>query len=273
MGLLRTRSIPHLAAMALLAAMSTLVYAQQKDTAAGEHLFSSNCAACHGSDGRGGERAPNIATRRSVISLSDIDLEGIVTKGLSGVGMPAFGYLGSEKISDVVAYLRVLQGRGTAVKVTGDVKAGHELFYGKAGCSKCHMMQGEGGFIASDLTTYGDNLSAVAVRRAIVTPDQNLDSTSKIVEVYDRNGQHISGFVRAEDNFSLTVQTEDGRYHFFSKAKLATVLHTSHSSMPRNYESILNNKEIEDLVSYLITTASVPHPTEPSKKRGKGDGN
>src|SRR5882757_6864944 len=67
--------------------------AQQKDTSEGARLFSSNCASCHGSDGRGGERAPNIATLRSVISLTDLDLEAIVKNGLPGVGMPPFGYL------------------------------------------------------------------------------------------------------------------------------------------------------------------------------------
>src|SRR5882762_452029 len=176
--------------------------AQQKDTSEGAHLFSSNCASCHGSDGRGGERAPNIATLRSVISLTDLDLEAIVKNGLPGVGMPPFGYLGDQKVSDTVAYLRVLQGKNIIAKITGNSKAGHALFYGKAECSKCHMVHGEGGFIAADLSTFGDSLSDVDIRRAIVSPDQNLEPTSKIVEVREFNGRLISGLLRGEDNFT-----------------------------------------------------------------------
>jgi len=246
--------------------------AQQKDTSEGARLFSSNCASCHGSDGRGGERAPNIATLRSVISLTDLDLEAIVKNGLPGVGMPPFGYLGDQKVSDTIAYLRVLQGKNAIAKIMGDPKAGHTLFYGKAECSKCHMVRGEGGFIGADLSTFGDSLSDVDIRRAIVSPDQNLEPTSRIVEVREFNGLLVSGRLREEDNFAISIQTKDGRFHMYSKATLASIRHTSHSSMPKDYESKLSSKEIEDIVSFLITTASTPHLPERSIKQGGGDG-
>ncbi|MCU1226912.1 MAG: cytochrome c class [Edaphobacter sp.] len=247
--------------------LSASLCAQQKDTASGERLFSSNCAACHGADGRGGERAPNIVTLRNVVSLTDADLEAIVKKGLPGVGMPPFGYLGDQKVSDVVAYLRVLQGKGTVAKVTGNSQAGRALFYGKAECSRCHMMHGEGGFIATDLSAYGNNISAADIRRAIVDPDQHLEPTSTVVEIQTLNGQHISGLLRTEDNFNISLLTEDGRFHMYSKAKLANVRHTTHSIMPKDYGSKLSSKELEDLVSFLITTASAPDPSSRSTKK------
>src|SRR5437879_388734 len=37
----------------------------------GRKAFESVCASCHGLDGRGGERGPNIATRAAVQQLSD----------------------------------------------------------------------------------------------------------------------------------------------------------------------------------------------------------
>lgn len=252
---------------------SVLLCAQQKDRITGERLFSANCAACHGSDGRGGERAPNIATVRKVTSLTEIDLEAIVQKGLPNVGMPSFGYLGAQKVSAVVAYLRVLQGKGTIAKVTGDPLAGHAIFYGKAECSKCHMVHGEGGFIATDLSTYGDGLSASAVRNAIVEPNQNLQPTSKVVDVRTLAGKDVSGLLRAEDNFTISLQTSDGQFHTYSKSKLASIRHTSHSSMPTDYDSKLSNKELEDLVSFLITTAADPHPAKAAVKKEDNDGN
>jgi cytochrome c oxidase cbb3-type subunit 3 len=253
----------------LLAAslLSVSLCAQQKDTASGEHIFSSNCAACHGSDGRGGERAPDIATRQSVISRTDADLEAVVNKGLPGVGMPPFGYLGDQKVSDVVAYLRVLQGKVAMEKTTGDPHAGRELFYGKAECSKCHMVNGEGGFIATDLSTYGAGVSPANLRHLIVEPDQNLQPTSMLVEVRTMNGQRISGLLRGEDNFNISLQSEDGRFHMYSKAKLAGIRYTSHSIMPTDYESKLSSKELEDLVSFLITTASTSQSPERSTKK------
>jgi cytochrome c oxidase cbb3-type subunit 3 len=269
-----TRRWSYAALLLLTAALfSADVRAQQNGPADGQRLFSANCAACHGSDGRGGERAPSIATLRTVISLSDTDLQTIVGRGIPGVGMPPFGYLGDQRVHDLVAYLRVLQGRGPAMKVTGDPHAGRTLFYGKAECSKCHMVRGDGGFVAADLSSYGDSQSEDTVRRAIVQPDLDLEPTSKIVEVFTSDGKHLAGLLREEDNFTIAFLTADGRFHFFSKANLARILHTARSSMPRDYETRLTKKELDDIVSFLITTASTPHPSEPSMPKGAHDGN
>ena len=51
------------------------------DTAEGRRIFESRCAACHGLDGRGAERAPDIATRASVRARSDADLSRIIRNG------------------------------------------------------------------------------------------------------------------------------------------------------------------------------------------------
>lgn len=252
----------HLAALSAFAAglLVAPLRAQQRDTASGQSLFATNCAACHGSDGRGGERAPSIATVRSVIARSDAELEATVKNGLSGVGMPGFGFLGDQKIADIVAYLRVLQGKGAPVKLPGSPAVGRELFYGKAACARCHMVRGEGGFYGADLTTYGGNLSTDAVRRAIVDPAANPDPASKFVELETRAGQRISGHLRAEDNFNIAIQAEDGRFHMYSKSKLAGVKHTSRPIMPADYGSKLTGKEIDDLVSFLIANSSASQP-------------
>lgn len=260
--------LPHIAVLLSLVAglFSAELQAQQKDTTSGQRLFATNCSACHGADGRGGERAPNIATTRRIVALTDNDLESTVKNGLPSVGMPSFGFLGAEKVSDVIAYLRVLQGKNTVVTLTGDSAAGHALFYGKADCAKCHMMHGEGGFLASDLSTFGSNVKPEQARNAIIDPGSSLEPTAKAVELETHNGQHVSGSLRQEDNFNIAIQTADGRFHLYRKSELARVLHTSTSIMPVDYGSKLTQKELDDIVSYLITTAS--HSAERAKKRG-----
>lgn len=249
--------------------LGTPLSAQQRDIASGQALFATNCAACHGSDGRGGERAPSIATVRSVIARTDTELETTVKNGLPGVGMPPFGYLGDQKISDIVAYLRVLQGKGAPVKLTGSPELGRALFYGTAACSKCHMIRGEGGFFGADLSTYGGNIAPEVVRRTIVDPGSSSDPASKFVEIQTLSGERISGLLRSEDNFAIAIQTEDGRFHMYSKAKLANVNHTSRSIMPADYGSKLTGKEIDDIVSFLITTGSTAQSAT-EKKRNNG---
>lgn len=221
----------------------------------GASLFSQNCAACHGTDGRGGERAPDIATNRGVIALSEDDLKKIVSAGVAGTGMPPFAYLGPDKISALAAHLRTLQGRVASAVLSGDPEKGRSLYFGSAGCSRCHMLHGQGSGIAEDLSAYGNGPSAATIRQAITDPDRNLEPTSQIVEVRTRDGQTVAGLVREEDNFSLALQTADGQFHMFRKGKFLRMRYTGHSSMPTNYGQTLSSADLDNLVSFLIRTA------------------
>lgn len=232
----------------------------------GARIFSTNCSGCHGADGRGGERAPNIATTRNIVALSDDDLVSIVNKGVPGSGMPAFAFLGDQGVKDVVAHLRVLQGKTATVKINGDPTAGQALFFGKAECSQCHMVKGEGGYIASDLTDYAGGIPQDTILLAITKPDSALAPTSAVVEILLPNGKSMTGVARAEDNFNITVQTKDGRWHTFDKAKVVEVKHTGHSLHPRDYDTRLSAKELDNLVSYLVVSATNAPSKSPRRR-------
>lgn len=229
---------------------------QAQSTPNGAALFAANCGACHGSDGRSGERAPNIATRREVVSLLDADLIRTIENGLAGNGMPAFGYLGRTKISAIVHHLRTLQGIGVTVAVPGDPRQGETLFFGKAECSSCHMVNGRGGYLAEDLSGYGLGRTDSDVRTSIVDPDRKLDRAAQHVTVVNSDGQECIGFVRNQDNFSLILQADDGSFRLFRRDKIVRIEYSGHSSMPRDYESRLSSKELDDLVSYLLKTGA-----------------
>jgi cytochrome c oxidase cbb3-type subunit 3 len=244
----------------------------------GAQQFQANCAGCHGADGKGGDKGPSIATLPGVVALSEVELIKIVRDG-TPAGMPSFGRLGDTEIAAVVRYLRTLQGK-TAVSDTvalpGDAVAGRVLYFGKAQCSSCHMVTtagvGEGGFIASDLTSYGASHTAAAIKQAIVQPDAQLDPASRVVEVETKAGQKLIGVARSEDNFNLALQTEDGRYHFLTRSDLAAVNYKQYSLMPRDFGTRLTSKELDDVVSFLIVTGkNAPvEALQPGRKRHGG---
>ena len=204
------------------------LHAQQPGAA----IFASNCAGCHGADGRGGEHAPNIATAPEVQHLIDRELAGIIRYGISGAGMPAFSSLKQQEVADVVSYLRILQGRGDIAKLPGDPNQGKALFFGKAHCSDCHMVNGQGGFIGSDLSFYGADAKPNQIRAIILDPDKNLPADKKATTVVTLTGQKITGMLKVNDNFSLSIQTPDGVFHFLPSAELAQVDLGSRSLMP-----------------------------------------
>src|ERR1700731_153669 len=67
----------------------------------GNQEFAVRCAACHGADGRGGERGPAIVLR----GRSDQDLRDLIRKGFPASGMPGFE-IPEPKLGAIVAFLR-----------------------------------------------------------------------------------------------------------------------------------------------------------------------
>jgi cytochrome c oxidase cbb3-type subunit 3 len=226
----------------------------------GKRIFETTCAACHGLDGRGGERGPDIARRREIQRLPDSALRNVIRHGVPGAGMPAFASLGSPQIAAVVRHLRALQGQGKVARLPGDPESGKTLFFGQPGCSQCHTVGGEGGFIASDLSGYADTRPAADIRSAITDPNRNLDPRSRTVVVTTADGNTHTGIAINEDNFSLQLQTPDGAFHFFDKAELQNIEYQAGSLMPADYGSRLTSGQIDDLVSYLMSAGKGKAP-------------
>jgi cytochrome c oxidase cbb3-type subunit III len=222
----------------------------------GKRLYQFNCAGCHGLDARGGEHAANIATAARSQQMPDAELLRMIRGGIPAAGMPAFGSrLNTEQISAVTAYLRILQGKQTTVALPGNPAVGQRLFFNKAECSECHMIQGKGGFLAADLSSYAIAHSLAQIGDAILNPNRNFDPNHGQAEVVTRDGQQYTGMIRNEDNFSLQLQTWDGGFHLFEKSDLASVTREKGSFMPSDYGSRLTSQELNDVISYLVQIA------------------
>jgi len=222
-------------------------------SADGKQAFESRCAGCHGLDGRGGERAPDIALSAKTQQRSDDELFRIIKQGLPATGMPSFASLG-DSTKNVVAYLRQLQGKSNLATVPGNAQKGRGLFYGKARCSDCHAVAGRGGFIAAELSGFGRNRSADEIRQAITMPSSTNRLGSRMI-VKMRDGHEYSGVVRNEDNFSIQLQGLDGGFQLFEKSQLASFSRQPGSLMPADYATTLNGDELNDLISFLMFSA------------------
>jgi cytochrome c oxidase cbb3-type subunit III len=233
--------------------------------------FTGICAACHGTDGHGGERGPDIAPR-AVAGRSDERLFRTVKNGISETGMPNFAYLGDEKIEAIVAYLRELQGNSAPLPMPGNPGSGEKLFQGEARCAQCHMAEGLGGFIADDLSAFAAGLSPADIRRAILSPPRNErrrgreGSAGDKVMVTLADGSSLNGVLRNEDNFSLQIQSEDGAFHLVQKADVAKVKATEPGEGHAEFGKSLTAKQMDDLVSYLMKVAEQEELKSPKKK-------
>jgi len=237
-----------------------------RSSSSGQRVFASNCAGCHGLDGTGTQRAPNIVSSQQVQKLFAEEIHRIVSDGIAGTGMPPFRRLGKPEITAVTSYLRTLQGKNETSALPGNPQHGKTIFFAAGGCSGCHMIAGKGGFIAPDLSTYAQTHSADQIKSAITDPTKR-SSQQGLVTAVTNNGQRWEGIVRNEDNFSLQLQSTDGAFHSFSKADLKAIERAQGSIMPSGCGSKLSKTQLDDLVSYLLSvgkTAVSPqkHPDE-----------
>ena len=241
------------------------VRAQSANSARGAQRFMEYCAGCHGADGMGGDKAPALVSPSNSTHLSDSELFRLVHDGTKG-GMPPFAQIGDANIRAVMEFLTRLRNNSlptnasAEVAVPGDADTGRTLYFGRAECSTCHLMQGHGGFIARNLTAYGRTRSADEILHAITNPDTPLVPSSQVVTVTTKTGQKLTGPLRNEDSFTLALQTEDGRYHLLSRSDVTDVHYTEHSLMPRDYGTRLSPKELKDIVSFLIVESRNPRP-------------
>lgn len=234
----------------------------------GKQLLASNCAACHGIDGKGSERAPNVADGAHMRQLSDAQVEQIIANGIPGTGMPAFHSLPDSQIHDLIAYLRSLEGTEKSAKLPGDPQKGERIFFGRARCSNCHTVAGRGGFIASDLTDYAHTHSAEQIRGAILDSGSADKGQVRLATATLRSGEKFVGRVRNEDNFSLQLQSMDGTFHFVTKSELEKLDYDSQPLMPTNFGSTLTASELNDLISYILSAAG---NTDPQKRANEHD--
>jgi cytochrome c oxidase cbb3-type subunit 3 len=221
-----------------------------EDIEAGSKHFVESCAVCHGVDGRGSARGPNLTQGMIVSRGSDEEVGGAIRLGVPNSAMPAFA-LPDREIKQLVAFIRSLGLRAAQLVVAGDRDLGKQLFFGKGRCSGCHMIRGQGGLLGPDLSNVGDDRTLAEIKRSILSPGLSEGAKYKAITVVTLKGEKITGTLRNRDNFSLQMMDAQGNLHFFSSAELREVALQEKSVMPANYGEQLSETELQNLLAFL----------------------
>jgi cytochrome c oxidase cbb3-type subunit 3 len=238
----------------------------------GEFEFRANCAFCHGLGARGGGRGPDLTRAQKKHGNSDADIFRTINEGVPGTAMPPNGAtqqgvgMTEEEIWQVISYIRSVQVKSSA-QLTGNAARGKELFSGSAACASCHMMEGKGGRLGPDLTATGTARSVDYIVESMRNPSRRLaqgiteamkefSQEYETVNVVDERGQKFQGVVLNEDNFTLQMIDTREQVHLFEKEKLRSVDKSRESLMPKYDEKTLPEKDLQDIVAYLLSQSS-----------------
>lgn len=268
-----------LASFAFVACMAVAVRAQEKNPFAGdakvaklgEYQFRSNCAFCHGLGARGGGRGPDLTRAQKHHGNTDAEIFHNIHDGITGTAMPAAtnGGIGvgmsDEEIWQVVTYLRSVEKKATAAE-TGNAAHGKELFYGTAGCGTCHMVNGKGGRLGPDLSSTGASRSVEYLEDSVRRPSKRLatglsepmkdfSQEYETATVVTSDGTKLQGVVLNEDSFTMQMLDTREQLHAFEKAKLRSYEKTRESLMPPYDAKALPEKDLKDLIAYLLAAS------------------
>jgi len=238
----------------------------------GEFEFRANCAFCHGLGARGGGRGPDLTKMQKKHGNADADLFRTINEGVPGTAMPPNGAtqqgvgMTEEEIWQVISYIRSVQVK-TSETPAGNAAHGKDLFNGSAACATCHMVEGKGGRLGPDLTAVGSSRSVDYLVDSVRNPSRRLAQgiseamkefaqEYESVTVVDAGGQKFQGVVLNEDNFTLQMLDTREQLHLFEKTKLRSLDKSRESLMPKYDEKMLPEKDLQDIVAYLLTLGS-----------------
>lgn len=263
----------------LLLSMTTLLSGEDRNPLArdpkaaklGEFQFRINCAFCHGLGARGGGRGPDLTRAHKKHAHSDAEMFQIISNGIPGTAMPANGTNGQgvgmteTEIWQLISYIRSVEVKSAAP--AGDAGHGKQLFYGDANCSGCHMVEGKGGRLGPELTGVGGARTVDSIVDSVRNPSRRLawgltEATKEFPQEYETvtvvtaEGQEIKGVALNEDDFSVQMMDMSENIYFFEKEKLRAFAKSRVSLMPSYDTTVLNDKDLQDIVAYLVSVGA-----------------
>jgi cytochrome c oxidase cbb3-type subunit 3 len=243
-----------------------------KAAKAGEYEFRINCALCHGLGAHGGGRGPDLTRAQKKYAHSDAEMFQVISNGIPGTAMPANGTNGQgvgmtdEEIWQIIAYIRSQEVKAPAMP-QGKAARGKDLFYGDGNCSLCHMINGKGGRFGPDLSAVGGSRTREAIIDSVRNPSRRLawglsEATKEFPQEYESvtavtaDGKQITGVTLNEDSFTVQIMDREERIHLLDKSKLRSLQKSRESAMPKYGEDLLSNKDLEDIVAFLVSVGA-----------------
>lgn len=242
--------------------------AQGRDGAElGKQTYETFCIVCHGTAGVGSPVGASLIAPTAK-SKSDSELLDIITNGVPGTSMAAYGRaLSEDQLIQIVQYVRELQrARDTAggpsepaeeaevPELSPDAISGEALFNGEAGCIQCHSYRERGGSLGPDLTTIAAQRTPEELLAAVLHPSAHIHPGFQSKEIMLSDGTRVEGRVCDETPTQIQIATEGkGSPPTYLKKDISKMRDGRNSLMPDDYARRLTRQEQDQIVAFLET--------------------
>lgn len=193
-------------------------------------------------------------------------------------------FLSPPEIKSVVLYLESLSG-DTSFKeiqlpakllasyqisekkfeINGDFETGRSLFFdleGPAACAACHLGmdahgEAKGSTVGPDLTAIASFRTPEYILQKIIEPDSNIVSGYEEMLIKTNGGRMFVGRILEQSKEKITMLERDGNQTTLIIKDIRKQVPLKGSTMPSNYEELLTERQLDDLLSYLLTQLPV----------------
>jgi putative heme-binding domain-containing protein len=143
-----------------------------------------------------------------------------------------------------------------------DFKNGLKM-YSAARCVVCHRFGGDGGATGPDLTQAAGRFNFKDVAEAIVDPSKVVSDQYKTTQIETKDGKAYTGRVVSitNDTMTLLIDPEDStKVVTVKKSDIEEQQLSPVSLMPKDLFKQLNEKEVVDLMAYLLSRGNPNDP-------------
>ena len=119
-------------------------------------------------------------------------------------------------------------------------------------CRACHLIQGEGGNLAPNLSGAGA-MGVEGLLRNIITPNAAMENGYRLYRVELKSGDLVEGFLASEDAQATVIRIPGGQDRRIEKRDIRTAKFLRRSIMPEGLLDTMAPEQVTDLFAYLKT--------------------
>jgi putative heme-binding domain-containing protein len=176
-----------------------------------------------------------------------------------GAGKPLAFHVRFRPLSSTAEHERITQ---FVLRNNGSVERGAAIFRNdeKSLCAKCHRIDDRGNRIGPDLTGVGERFSRIHLIESILEPSRTIAPGYESVAAVLADGRVVTGVKIAEDETTLTLGDETGNRREIRKLDIEERAPGRRSIMPDGLEKRLTDRELLDLLTYLLAQKRLRAP-------------
>ncbi|MFN7138306.1 MAG: c-type cytochrome, partial [Limisphaerales bacterium] len=153
---------------------------------------------------------------------------------------------------------KLIEQRRTAFDPTkASVGNGTTIF--SQSCAICHQLDGIGTVVGPQLDGVG-NRGIERLLEDILDPNRNVDHAFRYSNVTLKDDQVITGLFRREEGETLIFADATGQEIPVAKNQIEERHESENSLMPDNFDEILSEQDLNDLLAFLLSKGNKPNP-------------